>query len=198
MIFLLAAAAVMLAACAPVIRQHGSLVPSSSVYIQPQNPLDLSNKKLLVAPIALYSPQANQWVPAVTRMVQDIFSQERVFRVIVVGKERFESEDQFVQYAEEQGFDYVLIGSVPPVVFPSGNTSGWVGFDMRIVSAGSGLTIWHIYGQASLQPAPTRWSILGDSPHAPAPSVSDGFTAILRQMACIINRQPSSSPCDRP
>ena len=81
------------------------------------------------------------------------------------------------------------------MIFPSGNSSGWVGFDMKLVNVRTHLTIWHIYGQARLIPAPARWSILGDAPHADAPSVYDGFTAILKQMTCIINSRPGTPPC---
>ncbi len=187
-----------LCSCAPAVKQYGCLVPESSVYIQPENPLDLSRKRLLIAPIALYSPQAREWTPAVTSLVQDIFSQERVFKVIVTEQRKFESEDHFLDYALDNGFDYILKGRIPPVIFPSGNTSGWVGFDMKIINTKTHVTVWHIYGQASLIPAPTKWSLLGDAPHADAPSVSEGFTVILRQMACIINSQPAAPPCAKP
>ncbi len=188
-------AAALLSSCAPAVQQSGRMDVSTSVYIQPERPVDLSGKKLLIAPLALYTPQAHDWVPSVTGLVQNIFSQERVFRVIVRKTERFEAMDRLLDDAQAEGFDYVLMGSVPAVIFPAGNTSGWVGFDMRIIDTGSHVTLWHMYGQASLIPAPTRRSILGDGAHADAPSVSAGFSSIVRKMATIINCRALGRAC---
>jgi hypothetical protein len=109
--------------------------------------------------------------------------------------ESFEGMDRLLDDAQARGFDYVLIGSVPAVIFPAGNTSGWVGFDMRLINTGSHVTLWHMYGQASLIPAPTKHSILGDGAHADAPSVSAGFSSIVRKMATIINCQARGRAC---
>ena len=192
---LLLTSVALLTACAPPVQQSGHMDVAISVYVQPRKPLDLSSRNLLVAPVALYSPQAAQWVPSVTGLVQDIFSQERVFHVIQLKGDNFESRERMLDDAAIKGFDYVLFGSVPPVIFPAGNTTGWVGFDMRLVNTADHVTLWHIYGQASLAPAPTRRSILGDGVHADAPAVSEGFTEILRKMAGIINCQGAGRGC---
>ncbi len=193
--FLFLVAAGLLSSCAPPVRQSGHMDIAISVYVQPRKPLDLSSRNLLIAPVTLYSPQAAQWVPSVTGLVQDIFSQERVFHVIQLKGDNFESRERMLDDAAIKGFDYVLFGSVPPVIFPAGNTTGWVGFDMRLVNTADHVTLWHIYGQASLVPAPTRRSILGDGVHADAPGVSEGLTGILRKMAGIINCQGAGRGC---
>ena len=184
-----------LCSCAPTLKQSGRLDLSTTVYIQPDKPVDLSNRKLLVAPIYLYTPQAKDWVPSVTGLVQDILSQERVFNVIVTGSKNFDSQEELLDDADLQGFDYVLIGSVPPVIFPAGNTSGWTGFNMKLVSTKNHAALWHLYGQASLIPAPTLWSIMGDAAYAKAPSVTEGMTAILQRMSKIIKCQGKGTAC---
>ncbi len=195
LMFHILAVIVLCSACAPKLEQRGNMDIKASVYVQPEHPLPLFTKRLLIAPVDLYSPKAREWIPTVTTIVQDILSQERVFKVIVQGKKKFDSPESLLENARQQGFDYVLFGSVPPVIFPSGNTSGWIGFDMKIVNTNSQVTIWHIYGQAALVPAPTRWSIMGDASYAPAPSLSQGFTAILHRMACIIKCQALGPSC---
>ena len=184
-----------LCSCAPTLKQSGRLDLSTTVYIQPEEPVDLSTRKLLIAPVYLYTPQAKDWVPSVTGLVQDILSQERVFKVIVTGKENFDSLEHLLDHAELQGFDYVLIGSVPPVIFPAGNTSGWTGFDMKLVNTKNRAALWHLYGEASLIPAPTLWSITGDAAYAKAPSVTEGMTAILHRMSKIIKCQGKGTAC---
>jgi len=191
----LMAATLLLCSCAPTLQQSGRMDLDTSVYIQPEKPFDLSDCRLLVAPISLYSPQAREWEPSITGIVQDIFSQERVFRVIVRGNEHFDSQEKLLDDAGIQGFDYVLLGSIPPVIFPAGNTSGWVGVDIKLVSTENHAALWHIYGQASLIPAPTLWSILGDAAYARAPSVSEGVSAILHKMAVIIKCQGTGPAC---
>ena len=189
---------IMLWGCAPSLKQSGRLDLNTDVYIQPENPVELSNSKVLIAPIYLYTPQARDWVPSVTGLVQDVLSQERIFKVIVRGSRNFDSRETLLDHAGIKGFDYVLFGSIPPVIFPAGNTSGWIGFDMRLVSTETQATLWHMYGQASLIPAPTKWSILGDAAYAKAPSVSEGLTTILHKMARIIKCQGQGEACDKP
>jgi hypothetical protein len=185
----------MLCSCAPTLKQSGRIDLSTTVYIQPDKPVDLSSGKLLITPIYLYTPQAKDWVPSVTGLVQDILSQERVFNVIVTGSKNFDSQEELLDDADLQGFDYVLIGSVPPVIFPTGNTSGWTGFDMKLVNTKNHAALWHLYGQASLIPAPTLWSIMGDAAYAKAPSVTEGMTAILHRMSKIIKCQGKGTAC---
>ncbi len=184
--------------CAPPLKQSGRLDLSTDVYIQPEKPVNLSNRKLLIAPIYLYTPQARDWVPSVTGLVQDVLSQERIFNVIVRGRKNFDSQETLLDHAGTQGFDYVMFASIPPVIFPAGNTSGWVGFDMKLVSTENHATLWHLYGQACLIPAPTKWSILGDAAYAKAPSVSEGVTTILHKMAFIIKCQNRGEACGQP
>ncbi len=162
--------------------------PTMQVFVAPRGLVDTRNQKALV----LWANVSEEMPPAysseaITRCLQDIFLQYRVFLVTALSERNAEIGGK-TGYASDKGFDYIIQTDVPPMIIPVGNTPGWVGLDIKIKDARSGVTVWHIYGEVNLVPEAGNYGIFWDRPSRPAPSAAQGIISICRAAADIILR----------
>ena len=192
----------LLNACSPVARnstlaESALPQPRLVIYIAPETPVFTNTQKVLLAPLRLSLHEAEDWGLAMTKLLQDIFLQHRVFSVTERVPQSNGSEDQMLDNAANRGFDYLMVGEVRPPVCPVGNSTGWVGLNIRIISAKNRSTIWHIYGEAYLYPEQRRHYLFYERPYRPAPSLAQGLEAVATAMANVIRLQPTGSEVQR-
>ncbi len=96
-------------------------------------------------------------------------------------------EGEKVYAGLQDRFDLIITGEIPEILYPSGNSRGHVTLDLRITSAKTGTTLWHMYGETQLSPEPARFSPLGNRPFRPAPSPVQGLSNIITRMAELIS-----------
>ncbi len=161
------------------------LKPRLQVYVCPRWQIDTRTQKALIALIDMPSDINKAYGNEMTRMLQYVLLQHRIFMVTELAKEHM-SNTKLIQLGRSQGIDYLILAKVPQVVVPVGDTPGWIGLDIRILHVQSGITIWHIYSEADLVPRLGSYGILADSPYRPAPSVTQGFMALCRASADVI------------
>ncbi len=189
--FLFLVFAFLLSGCGPrPLYVHPSvqnLEPVMQVFVAPKNLVDTRSQKALIQWANVSEEMAPAYSStALTQSLQDIFLQHRVFLVTALPSEKNMDGDNLMNFASQNGFDYVIHATVPTMIIPAGNTPGWAGLDLNIQSVRSGVTVWHIYGEVNLVPEPGAYGIFRDIPPRPAPTATQGFTAICRAAAEII------------
>lgn len=162
--------------------------PRLEVFVAPETGVPADAQKVLLAPLRLAPEQGSELMPAMTGLMQDILLQQRVFAVLERASLQEVSDGVLLDVGAQRGFDYVMFVGVPPIVPSVGNSKGWLALDIRLVSTRNRVTIWHAYGEADLLPEPARHSIIYPIPFRPAPTVTQGFVAIVRAMADCIGR----------
>jgi hypothetical protein len=162
--------------------------PRLEVFVAPETAVATGSQKVLLAPLRLSPEQGSDLMPAMTGLMQDILLQHRLFAVLERASLQDVSDEVLLDFGAQRGFDYVMFVGVPPIVPSVGNSRGWLALDIRLVSTRNRVTIWHAYGEAYLLPEPARHSILDPVPFRPAPTVAQGFVAIVRAVADCIGR----------
>lgn len=163
--------------------------PVLQVFTAPRGTLETGNKKALVAPVGF--PQGFSspgYAQVMTETLQDIFLQHRVFLVTAVAGPGYpwRIEDLRAR-ARELGFDFLVVPRVTSVHVPAGESPGWVALDVKVQDVKSGVSLWHVYGEAELKPVPGSYGIFRDTAFRPAPTVTQGFTAVARALADVIS-----------
>jgi hypothetical protein len=156
--------------------------PHLEIYVMPENPQPMDRQRVLLAPLRVAPERPEEWQDRSSRLVEDVLVQQKVFSEIErVGPEG--QQEELLALARSRGFDYVLLGELPPVIHPAGNSPGWLALDMKLVSVRDGTAAWHFYGEVDLVPVPARHSILRPTPFRPAPTVYQGLAAVVQSMA---------------
>jgi len=167
-------------------RQTIRPTPRLNVYIMPKGPIDLSQKKVLMIPAFMAGNQEEIWGDSVTSLVRSILLQENVFGTLALNPNNHQDRHDMLRIAREKGFDYLLEITLPGIIEPAGDSPGWVGLNMHIISTRKGYSIWQIYGESQLLPQPTFHGFFKKEDYVPAPTVGQGIEAITRTAASII------------
>jgi hypothetical protein len=188
-LFLLFFLIVFLTSCGAIsIKKETTLQePKLNVYIMPQQPTNLRDKKALLAPIIFPKEYDNESRKEYTLLLRDILLQNRVFMVVEAYMEQTGSEEEFVGLAHKKGFDYIIIAKCPRFIAPVGLSRGWTALDLSIIQAPTDITLWHIYSETDLTPKPEKDYIFFTRQYKNAPSVTQGFVSLAMEIAKFIN-----------
>ncbi|HID97088.1 MAG TPA: hypothetical protein EYP57_02715 [Thermodesulfobacteriaceae bacterium] len=159
------------------------------LYVVPDSPAEIADQKVLVVPFTVQPHQNRDISLAVTELVREIFHQRHVFSVLDIAPELHISEERMVDMAADRGFDYLMVGNIPPVMAPAGNSSGWVAMEVKVIETRSRSEEWHIYGETALLPGNSRIYVLYDRPYESAPTVSRGFAALAGALADVMQEK---------
>ncbi len=171
------------------LRQTIKPAPKINVYIMPKGNVDLSKKKVLMIPAFMAGNQEEIWGQSVTALVRSILLQENVFGTLALNPNNHHDRHEMLRIARNKGFDYLLEITLPGIIEPAGDSSGWVGLNLHIVNTKKGYSIWQIYGETQLLPRPTFHGFFKKEDYVPAPTVGQGIEAITRAVANILKRQ---------
>ena len=166
----------------------GGVVPKMQIFVAPARPVDTSSLKVLVMPAELFAPQPLN-SEGISRYVQSVFLQHRVFKVLECCPTRM-SEAAAVEMARRRGFDLVLFPAMVDLVSGQGDSAGFVAMRFRLVRTKEPVTIWDIYGEAALEPEHDSYFLIWKSTGSPPPSVMTGVTVISRAAAEIVSGNP--------
>jgi len=161
--------------------------PRLNVYIMPQQPTNLQDKKALLAPVMFPKEYDEETRKQYTYLLRDILLQSRIFTVVEAYMEKTGSEQEFAGLAHKKGFDYIIIAKCPHFISPAGLSRGWTALDLSIIQAPTDITLWHIYSETDLTPKPERDYIFFTRQYKNAPSVTQGFVSLAMAMAKYIN-----------
>ncbi len=165
--------------------------PRLNVYVMPKAPVDLAKKKVLMIPAFMAGNQEEIWGNSVTSLVRSILLQENVFGTLALNPNNHQDRHDMLRIAREKGFDYLLEITLPGIIEPAGDSPGWVGLNLHIISTKKGYSIWQIYGESQLLPQPTFHGFFKKKEYVPAPTVGQGIEAITRTAANIIKAHPA-------
>lgn len=160
--------------------------PRLEIFVAPKSPVQASTQKALIAPVSAPVQLADQFAEPLGELLQSVFLQHQVFSTTARLKSTGLKQNAILDQAAIKGFDYVIFPYMPSIIVPSGNSKGWVAASIKIVSTKNRLTIWNIYGESYLSPKPSQYILLHQRPYEPAPSVTQGFTALFRAMADVV------------
>ncbi len=160
--------------------------PRLNVYVMPKKPINLSQKKILMVPAFMAGNQEEIWGESVTSLVRSILLQENVFGTLALNPNNHQDRHDMLRIAREKGFDYLLEITLPGIIEPAGDSPGWVGLNIHIISTRKGYSIWQIYGESQLIPRPTFHGFFKKEDYVPAPTVGQGIEAITRAAANIL------------
>ncbi len=160
--------------------------PRLNVFVMPKTPLNLSRKKVLMIPAYMAGNQEEIWGNSVTSLVRSILLQEGIFGTLALNPDNHLDKKDMLRIAHEKGFDYILEIILPGIIEPAGDSSGWVGMNIYIISTKKGYSLWQIYGETQLIPRPTFHGFFQTDQYVPAPTVGQGLEAITRSAARII------------
>ncbi len=166
----------------------GGVVPKMQIFVAPARPVDTSGLKVLVMPAELFAPQPLN-SEGISRYVQSVFLQHRVFKVLECCSTRM-SEAAAVEMARQRGFDLVFFPAMVDLVPGQGDSAGFVAMRFRLVRTKEPVTIWDIYGEAALEPEHDSYFLIWKSSGSPPPPVMRGVTSILRATAEIVSGNP--------
>ncbi len=164
-----------------------SPIPRINVFAAPRQPINMSRYQAILLPLSCPRNYPDNWSVAATRLVQDLFIKKGVFGTLKFEKRPGGRTEDKVYAGLQDRFDFIITGEIPVILYPSGNSRGRIALDLKVTSARTGTTLWHIYGETDLTPEPAKFSPLGNSPFRPAPSPVQGLSNIIVRMADLIS-----------
>ena len=161
--------------------------PNINIYLKPVGHLDMTTKRVLMGKMRPPSlNQADRPYLAMTRLVEDIFLQSRLFAELDIAADPNLSIERLIKLGVARRFDYIMLAD-SSIFYPSGNSRGWVGLDLKLVDTSDSFVIWHIYGELDLLPQSGGesgiTSIFYQRPFKKAQDPAQGLAAIARSMA---------------
>jgi hypothetical protein len=121
-----------------------------------------------------------------TTLLQDTLLANRAFSVVATHHSLTDymlSRSQFSQLAKQKGFDHILYVTVSQLTPAAGISNGKIALSFKLVNLKQNITVWKIYGEQTLVPRPSSDMVLLRLSHLPAPSVSAGFSNIIKQIS---------------
>lgn len=168
--------------------------PNINVYLRPAEHINMASKRILMAKIR---PQLNQKeLPylEMTKLIEDIFLQSRLFAEIELADNPNLSTEGLIDLGAAKKFDYIMLSRVS-TLYPSGNSRGWVGLDVKFIDTTSSFVVWHLYGEIDLLPKPGDHGIISifySRPFKKAQDPAQGLIAITKAMADKMSEPPPS------
>ncbi len=137
-------------------------------------------------PAFMAGNQEEIWGASVTSLIRSILLQENLFGTLALNPDNHLDKSDMLRLAREKGYDYVLEIIMPGIIEPAGDSPGWVGLNIHIISTKKGYSLWQIYGETQLLPRPTFHGFFKKDDYVPAPTVGQGIAAITRAAASIM------------
>ena len=171
--------------------------PKINIYLKPAGHFDMSTARVLMGqmrPVSLN--QTERPYAAMTRLVEDIFLQSKLFAELDVAADPNLSLKRLIDLGLARRFDYIMLADAS-IFYPSGNSRGWVGLDLKFIDTTDSIIIWRLYGEVDLLP---RYgdgggiaSMFYQRSFKKAPDPAQGLAAIARSMADLM-RESMTSP----
>jgi hypothetical protein len=158
--------------------------PTINVYLRPADQIDMATKRILMAKMR---PQLNQrTLPylEMTKLIEDVFLQSRLFAEIELADNPDLSVERLIDLGAAKRYDYIMLAQASSF-YPSGNSRGWVGLDVKFIDTSTSFVVWHLYGEVDLLPKPGDHGIISifySRPFKRAQDPAQGLIAITRAM----------------
>lgn len=197
---LLAALALCLPGCLPSVPASRSAAPPPEprvrVAVAPTAPAGLAGKRALLLPLEGPGVTDRRWRLAFSRELRDVLLRRRLCAVVELRETDAPAEGgpELLERAAAEGYDLVIRGGIPSLLFPSDVTAGLVALRLRVTSTRTGTTLWILDGEADLRPRLGMDLVVAEVPHRPAPGVFQGFSAVAEAMADVMARSERRSP----
>lgn len=164
--------------------------PKINIYLKPAGRFDMTTARVLMGqmrPISLN--QMEKPYAAMTRLVEDIFLQSKLFAELDVAADPNLSLERLIDLGLARHFDYIMLANAS-VFYPSGNSRGWVGLDLKFIDTADSIIIWRLYGEVDLLPQHGDGggitSMFYRRPFKRAPDPAQGLAAIASSMAALM------------
>ena len=164
------------------------VLPRMQIFVQPARPVAAFRLRAVIMPAERHASTFLDGA-AISRYIQSIFLQHRVFAVLESYPSRL-TEEEALAMARSRGFDLVVLPALVDLVPGEGDSPGKVAMRFRVVRAQDPVTLWDIYGEALLNPVHDQRFLIWARDGAPPPPVMAGVTAICRAAAEIVSGHP--------
>lgn len=189
----------LLASCAPQpvfnsVETASLPTPDIDVYLRPAKRINMATKRVLLAKMRPGVNQMEAPYLAMTRLVEDTFLQSRLFAEMELADDPDLSVERLIDLGVEKRFDYVMLTKAS-IFYPSGNSRGWVGLDVKFIDTSSSFVVWHLYGEIALLPEPGDHGIVSifySRPFKKAQDPAQGLVEISEAMTAKMKGPPAS------
>lgn len=158
--------------------------PDINVYLRPAGQIDMAAKRILMAKMRPLLDQRELPYIEMTKLIEDVFLQSRLFAEIELADNPDLSVERLIDLGAAKKFDYIML-SQASTFYPSGNSRGWVGLDVKFIDTNSSFVVWHLYGEVDLLPRPSDHGIVSifySRPFKKAQDPAQGLIAITKAM----------------
>ncbi|MGB9712841.1 MAG: hypothetical protein ACP5J5_05765 [Dissulfurimicrobium sp.] len=137
--------------------------------------------------MAKIKPPSNQGEAsylAMTRLLEDVFLKSRLFAEMELADDPNLPIERLIDLGAAKRFDYIMLANAS-VFYPSGDSRGKVGLDVKFIDTSTSFVVWHLYGEVDLLPRPADqgiFSIFYQRPFKKAQDPAQGLVVIAKAM----------------